>query len=316
MFPSTRFWQKPRRRGSAPRRASIYTRMLYLDPQHSPASHSSKEAPTRPLVMTQTPPRTTSRRALLYWYGPRTVSPISTRLSLHTDTRPRACYPAAPRRCPRRSGPPSQQWAAVLVFGGGTRRAARAGRPAPVQGVPVFGVLEAVRASSSESCAAAGRASSSHTSARAAGSLSEACTPHMSAVLPGRPWLGVAAAPRARLACVGALGASRGTEPARTACIICAASSASRARPCNIRPRSYLERDVPTGSGEPWSSERELLEKASSSEHQAIRARKLSAARTRRAAPPARAAHASLHASLRPGPGLGAERAPPPLRQP
>ena len=285
-------------------------------PPHILKSHSSEEAPTRPLIMTRTPPRTTSRRALLYWYGRRTVSPKSTRLSLHTDTRRPAYSRAAPRRCPRRNGPPSQQRAAVPFAGGGTRRAARADRPAPVPVVVVFLVVEAVRASSSESCAAAGRASSSHKAARAAGSLSEACTPRTSVGLPGRPWLGFAAAPRARLACVGALGASRGTEPARTACIICAASSASRARPCNIRPRSYLERDVPTGSGEPSSSERELLEKASSSEHQAIRARKLSAARTRRAAPPARAAHASLHASLRPGPGLGAERAPPPLRQP
>ena len=241
----------PRRRGSALHPASIYTRMLYLDRPHSPASRSSKEAPTRPLVMRRTRSRTTSRRALLYWYGRRTALRWSTRPSLHTDTRPRACYRAAPRRCPRRSGPPVLLLAAVLVFGGGTRRAARAGRPAPVQGVPVFGVLEAVRASSSESCAAAGRASSSHKASRAAGSLSGACTPHMSAVLPGRPWLGVAAAPRARLACVGALGASRGTEPARTACIICAASSASRARPCNIRPRSHLERGLPTGSGEP-----------------------------------------------------------------
>ena len=170
--------------------------------------------------MTRTPPRTTSRRALLYWYGRRTVSPISTRLSLHTDTRPRACYRAAPRRCPRRSGPPVRLWAAVPFAGGGTRRAARADRPAPVPVVVVFLVVEAVPASSSESCAAAGRASSSHTSARAAGSRSWACTRQERGAA-GPPIR--SAAPRARLACVGALGASRGTEPARTACIICAA---------------------------------------------------------------------------------------------
>ena len=192
--------------------------MLYLDRPHSPASHCAREAPTRPLVMTRTPPRTTSRRALLYWYGRRTVSPISTRLSLHTDTRPRACYPAAPRRCPRRSGPPSQQPVAVPFAGGGTRRAARADRPAPVPVVVVFLVVEAVRASSSESCAAAGRASNSHKAARAAGSRVEACTRQRSAVLLGHPSDRLPRAHGWRVVCVpAALVVRLAPEPARTA---------------------------------------------------------------------------------------------------
>ena len=100
-------------------------------PQHTLKSRSSEEAPTRPLVMRRTRPRTTSRRALLYWYGPRTALAWSTRRARRSDTRPRACYPAAPRRCPRRSGFLVQLTAAVPFAGGGRRRVFHAGRPAP-----------------------------------------------------------------------------------------------------------------------------------------------------------------------------------------
>ena len=224
-----------------------------MDPQHSLASHSSKEAPTRPLVMRRTRLQKKSRRALLYWYGPRTVSPISTRLSLHTDTRPRACYRAAPRRCPRRSGPPVRLWAAVLFSGGGTRRAARADRPAPVPVVVVFLVVEAVRASSSESCAAAGRASNSHKAARAAGSRVEACTRQRSAVLLGHPSDRLPRAHGWRVVCVpAALVVRLAPEPARTAVytLRCGPAPPSR-RSAKVGRRSHLERDLPTGSGEP-----------------------------------------------------------------
>ena len=147
-FPSKRFWQRPRRRGSAPRRASTDTRRLLMVPQHSPASRSSKEAPTRRPIMIRMRPRTTSRRALPYWYGPRSALRWSRRRARRSDTRPRACSRAAPRRCPHKSGLLFLLLAAVLASGGGRRRAARAGRPAPARAPAFVLVLVVVRASS------------------------------------------------------------------------------------------------------------------------------------------------------------------------
>ena len=180
-----------------------------------------------------------SRRARPCSCGPRTASLSSTRLARRTDTRRRACYRAAPRRCPRRSGLLFLLSAAVLASGGGTRRVFHADPPAPARSPAFVLVLEAVRASSSESCAAAGRASSSHKASRAAGSLSGACTRRTSAVPLGRPLLRLPRAHGWRVAVLpAALVVLLAPGPARTALYsLCAASSASVA---TGRPKSDL----------------------------------------------------------------------------
>ena len=197
-------------------------------------------------------PRTTSRRALLYWYGRHFYARSSTRRARRTDTRRPAWNRAAPRRCPRRSGPPSQQRAAVLASGGGTQRAAHADPPAPVPEVVVFLVLEAGPASSSESCEVRDRASNSHINARAAGSLSGACTQHRSVVLLGRP-SGCPARTAGVSACSRRLLWYKRRLSLLAQLILCSAlhPAPPARRPANIGARSFVERDLRTGSGEP-----------------------------------------------------------------
>ena len=196
-------------------------------------------------------PRTTSPTARPCSCGRHFYARSSRRLSLHTDTRRPAYSRAAPRRCPRRSGLPVLLWAAVLASGGGTQRAAHADPPAPVPEVVVFLVLEAGPASSSESCEVRDRASNSHINARAAGSLSGACTQHRSVVLLGRP-SGCPARTAGVSACSRRLLWYKRRLSLLAQLILCSAlhpAPPERGRPNG--PRTYLERDLRTGSGEP-----------------------------------------------------------------